>query len=156
VFKRKAKPPQVNISKLNKDFIKEKKMRKPDVVAILFLRNNGMAEIIYREPREGMFEINGKSYHERMDCRYFLTMGKDRYPLAVIPEWSLIPLGTEEFRKMPEERKFAELQDHVIKGIRNAEIVRQEGDQRKPLNAKTIVVLVIIGVIGLALLRSYI
>src|SRR3990167_5750774 len=78
-----------------KKVIDENKLKKPDRVAIMFLRNNGTAETYYLKSKNGMFEIDGKTYHERRDCVY--RIGKERVPLAIIPEWSLIPIGTERF-----------------------------------------------------------
>ncbi len=101
---------------------KSKDFKKPSLVAIIFLRNNGRAETMQLETRNGFFNIDKKTYHERRDCTW--VVGKDRIPLAIIPEWSLIPIGTKEWEDKPMLEKFNELQDHTLKGIRHAELVK--------------------------------
>ncbi len=116
---------------------RKNKLKKPNAVAVLYIRNNGIAEPMEVEVRDGFYNIYGKTYHENRACIY--RMGKDRTPLAVIPEWSLTPLGTKDWEDKDLQEKFGELQDHVLKGIRNAELVRMYGEQRKPLNMKAII-----------------
>ncbi len=101
---------------------KSKNFKKPTLIAVLFLRNNGRAETMQLETRNGFFNIAKKTYHERRDCTW--VVDKDRIPLAIIPEWSLIPLGTKEWEDKPMLEKFNELQDHTLKGIRHAELVK--------------------------------
>ena len=102
---------------------KTKNFKKPNLVAVLFLRNNGRAEALQLESKNGFFSIARKTYHERKDCTWIV--GKDRIPLAIIPEWSLIPLGTKEWQDKTMLEKFNELQDHTLKGIRHAELVKE-------------------------------
>ncbi len=69
--------------------------KKPNKVAVIFLRKNGTAEPIETEPKNGFFEMDGQTYHEREDCTYFF--GKDRIPLAVISEGGFIPFGNKKW-----------------------------------------------------------
>lgn len=130
------------------------KLKKPKMVAVVYLRNNGNADLLEVESKRGFFNINGRNYHERRDCTYTVT--KERLPLCVIEEDGLIPKGTNMWHVKEYEEKCAELQDHVLTGIRHAEQVRVEGRESKPMSTKTIVVWIIIAVIGFAVLRPYI
>lgn len=130
-----------------------KKLKKPNRVAVLFLRNNGRAEPMHLEVKQGFFNIAGRTYHENSDCIY--TMTKERIPLAIIPEWSLLPLGTKRWEDQTMQEKFAELQDHTLRGIRHAELVRAGDREGKKLNAKTIIGLVILLIVLFVVLRGY-
>ena len=81
------------------DFLKSKKLQKPDMVAVIYLRNNAIAEKMEVKSKRGFFSIAGKVYHENRDCIYSIVdkTTKKRIPLAIIPEWSLIPIGTKKF-----------------------------------------------------------
>ena len=98
------------------------KLKKSNQIAVLFLRDNGKADNMILEPRDGFFSINNRNYSVDNDCIFLL--GKNRIPLAIIPEWSLIPYGTKKWHEKDMLSKFAELQDHTLKGIRHAEYVR--------------------------------
>jgi hypothetical protein len=132
---------------------KTKKLKKGKV-AVLFLKNNGIAETHELESRRGFFNLYGKTYHERRDCVY--TMGKERYPLAIIPEWNVIPLGRKDWYDKAMQEKFSTLQDHVMKGIRHAERVRMEEKDGTGIKAKNIIVWAIAAAIVLAVLTGYI
>lgn len=123
-------------------------------VAILFLRNNGRAETYELEAKNGFFNINNQTYHEDRDCIY--SMGKERYPLAVIQEWSVVPIGRKVFEDKNIQEKFHIFEDHVMKGIRHAERVRSGEKEGMQLTGKTIVVIIIAVVIGIALLSQFI
>jgi len=113
----------------NKKFNK-RKFEKPGRVAVIYLRSNGTADTMIVESKKGFFNIEGRTYHEDGDCIY--SISKERIPLAIIPDWSLIPFGTKEWHDKSMLEKFANCQDHVIRGIRHAELVRM-GD-KEPMN----------------------
>ncbi len=131
------------------------KLKKPNKVAVLYLRVNGKAEPMEVESKNGFFSINGKTYHENRDCAYLL--GKEKHPLALIPEGNVTPLGKKSWEDKAMQEKFAILQDHVMKGIRHAERVRmgERGGDIK-FNAKTAVGLGIVAIIVIAVIMSYI
>lgn len=133
---------------------RKNKLKKPQMVAVVYLRNNGRAEPIEVESKKGFFTIYGKTYNEDRDCIYLL--GKDKTPLAIIPEWSLIPYGTKKWHDKEMLEKFAELQDHVLRGIRHAELVRMGNESGSKLNMKAIIGLIIAAIIGYAILSAYI
>jgi len=134
---------------------KKKKLNNPNKVAVIYLRNNRTAEPIEVETKNGMFQINGKAYDERKEC-IWVTTTKERYPLAVIHEDQIIPEGTQEWNEKSIQEKFAEFQDHVIKAIRHAELVR-EGYKDKKLNltTKQIIGYIIGAIIVTAIAVSY-
>ena len=118
----------------------KKRLKKTGKVAVLFLTNHNSAIPMELEPKNGFFTIRGKSYHEREDCTY--SISKDRIPLIIIQEWSLIPLGTKEWEDKPLRSKFLELQTHVMRGIRHAELVRLSGEKEgQKINIKMLILL---------------
>jgi len=131
-----------------------RKLQKPNTVAVLYLRNNGVAEPMEVEVKNGFIKIQGKTYHERADCKF--SMGKERTPLAIIPEWSLIPVGTKEWEDKEMKEKFAELQDHTLKGIRNAELVRMGESDGKKMDTKTMILLGIAAIVAVVIGINYI
>lgn len=139
---------------------KKKINKKPTMCAILFLRNNGKAEEMTVESKKGFFSIYGKTYHEHKDCIY--RLGKEGVPLAIIDEDSMMPLGTQRwYERHPNEsfidqmqRKFAELQDHVLRGIRNAELVKMGEKDKSKISGKAVVGMIILAVIGYAVLSG--
>lgn len=126
----------------------KRKLEKSHKVAILYLTKNGEAIPFELEPRNGFFTIRGKSYHEREDCSF--VMGKTRIPLAIINEASIIPEGNERWVEKDMKEKFLELQTHAMNGIRHAELVKIAGEGGKPINVKTVVLVIIGLIIGLA------
>ncbi len=131
------------------------KLFKKDIVkkgktAVLYLRNNGIAEPMEVESKKGFFNIKGKTYHEDRDCTYTIT--KDRIPLAIIPEWSMIPYGLKKWHDKSLIEKFSELEDHLLRGIRHAELVKMGDKENIKLNTKAMVVIGIIVIIGIAFL----
>ncbi len=106
----------------NKAFPKKDKFKKPNKVAVLYLRENGNAEPMDIDAKDGFYNIEGKTYHERSDCVY--TVGKERIPLAIIPERNMVAIGTKGWEDKAMQEKYSELQDHLLKGIRNAELVK--------------------------------
>lgn len=130
------------------------KIQKQKKVAVVFLKNDRTAVPMEVEPKNGFFNINGKTYHENRDCIY--TMTKDRIPLAIIPEWSMIPIGTKFWEDKDMLEKFAELQDHALKGIRHAELVKMgEKDGSRKVNMKVAFGILIMIIIGFVVFKSY-
>ncbi len=136
----------------SKHFNKDK-LKKSNKVAIVFLRNNGNAELLEQEAKSGFFTVNGKTYHERKDCTYTIT--KDRIPLILIKEWDIIPIGTKEWDDKEMRDKFSELENHVLKGIRYAELVKMGGGDENRLSTKQMIIYGIIAIVGIAILMNY-
>lgn len=130
-----------------------KKIEKEDKVAVIFLRNNRTAVPLEVKTKNGFFNINGKSYHEDRDCIY--SLGKERVPLAIIPEWSLVPVGTRDQEDKFMLEKFAEFQDHVMKAIRHAELVKMGGEDKKPLNPKVMIMIGLVVIVVYAVMSNY-
>ena len=136
-------------------FFSKDRLKKPSKVAVLYLRNNNNAELVETEPKDDIFYINNESYHVDNACVF--TVGKERIPLAIIAEWDLIPLGTKAWIDQPLRKKFSELERHVLKGIRNAELVKTlggRGDMK--LTTKQLIVYGIIALVIGAVLLNYV
>jgi len=136
-------------------FINKKKFKNSNKVAIIFLRNNGNADLLQKKAKNGFFTINEKQYHENNDCTYTVT--KDRIPLAIIREWDILPLGTKKWEDESMREKFAELEEHVLKGIRYAELVKSGGGGLdSKLSTKQIILWGLALLVGAILLVNYI
>lgn len=122
-------------------------------VAVLYLRESGIAELKYVKPNNGMFIVDGRYYHIVESCSY--SIGKKRIPLAIIPEWSFIPVSKKEYEIIL-GAKYQDAQMLIIKSLENAEIVKiqQEGDHKKPADSKLIIGILIAAVIGLFVLNK--
>jgi hypothetical protein len=128
----------------------EKKLIKKHKVAVLYLTKNGEARPLELEPKNGFFTIKGKAYHEREDCTW--VMGKQRIPLAIIPEGEIIPMGKEQWQEKNIKEKFLEVQTHAMKGIRHAELVKLSGEENKGgITAKGAILIGIMVIIGIAI-----
>ncbi len=133
----------------------KRKLKNQKKVAVLYLRDSGNAETYEIEPKQGFFSIRGKTYHERRDCTY--VMGKERFPLAIIPESNMVPIGKKEWYEKSLQETFSNLQDHLIKGLRHAERVRMgESNLDKQLNMKQVIVWGLLGIIVVAVLVGYV
>lgn len=130
------------------------KFQKLKKVAVIYLRENGNAEPMELESKNGFFHIEGRTYHERRDCIY--TVGKERIPLAIIPEWSMTPLGTKQWDEKLMQEKFSEVQDHLLKGIRHAELVRMGEKDGMNINVKKAIGIGIIVLVAIVIIVSYI
>lgn len=122
-------------------------------VAVLLLREGGVGDLKYVRPDNGMFIVQGHYYHIIDSCIF--NIGKKRIPLAVIPEWSFIPLSKKDFgARMGEQEQSA--QKLIIKSLENAEIVKINSEfapKDKP-NGKLIVWILIAGVVGIYVLSK--
>jgi len=147
---RKKKKGKLNV--FQKKFKPGRFKGKAKKVAVIYLRNDGNAEAMELATKKGFFNIDGRTYHIRRDCVY--TMTKDRIPLAIIPEWSLVPIGTYEFEHQPMQIKFAEFQDHTLQAIRHAELVRGGGSGIGKLDKKVVIIGLICLIAG-AILMNY-
>ena len=131
---------------------KENKIKNGEV-AVLYLRNSGHGEFKYVKPENNMFVINDKYYHQKEACVY--TIGKKRTPLAVIPEWSFIPITRDKHGELLGV-EMQEAQTQAIKAMETVEIVRRGDDgsnkKKKSADAKTIVIIVIVAIIAIAVL----
>ncbi len=135
-------------------FFSKDKLKKPDRVAVIYLRNNGRGELLECQTRGGFFEVGGKKYHEDKDCVYTVT--KDRIPLLIVREWDMTPLGTKKRDDETMHEKFADLEQHVLKGIRQAELVKTGGGLEGNISRKQVVIYVIIAIVLGALAISFI
>ncbi len=134
------------------NLFRKEKFKKPNKVGVIFLRKNGTAEPMEKETKNGFFEIDGQTYHERSDCTYFF--GKNRIPMAVISEGGFIPLGTTKWYERSMLDKFHEAQDHLLRGIRHAELVRVGGVGVSP-NVKKMIGLGLLILVVLVVLFNY-
>ncbi len=136
------------IKTFNKD-----KLKKPNKAGVVLLRSNGNADLMEVETRNGFFTIEGKVYHEDRHCVYTIT--KDRIPLLIVRDWDLIPIGTKKWDDDPMREKFAELEQHVLKGIRQAELVKSGVGIDSKLTPKQMILWGLAALVGVILLTNF-
>lgn len=132
----------------------KKKFKKPSKVGVIYLRNNGNVDLMQVETRNGFFNVDGKPYHEDRDCVY--RTSKDKIPLLIVREWDLIPLGTKKWEDDSMREKFAELEQHVLKGIRVAELVKTGGGLDGKFTPKQMILWGLVILVGVVILVNYI
>ena len=137
----------------SKHFSKDK-IKKANRVGVVYLRSNGNVNLLEVETINGSFSINGKPFHEDRDCVYTLT--KDRIPLMIVREWDMIPLGTKKWVDDTMKEKFAELEQHVLKGIRAAELVKIGGGIESKLTTKQMILWGLVILVGGIILVNFI
>jgi len=120
-----------------------KKKEKKKQMAILFLRSSGKAEVIYTEPKHGMYEIEGVNYHERYGTDWELKEGFKTKKVKIIPEWGMYPLGNADYLKQLRADE-AGVQYDMIRAIQTAETVRLSEERgNKKINPKVAVLVII-------------
>ena len=137
----------------SKTFNKDK-LKKSTKVAVIYLRNNGNADLIEVETRNGFFSIEGKPYHEERDCIYTIT--KDRIPLMIQREWDIIPLGTKKWDDDSMREKFSEVSQHLLRGIKNAAFVRTGGGFEGKLTPKQLILWGLVALVGVIIIMNFI
>ena len=162
----KVKPPEVIVEPKKEDKKKKKnktwwgktlnkdKLKKMNKVGVIYLRNNGNADLMELETRNGNFSIDGNQYNEDKDCVYTIT--KDRLPLIIIREWDLIPIGTKKWSDDNMREKFSNLSQHVIKGIKNAELVKAGGGSDSKLTPKQLILWGLAALVGVIIIMNFI
>jgi len=127
---------------------KTKKSEEP----VLFLRNNGVAQIMFISPKANMYEIEGRNYHQRFGCDWELKEGFKNKKIKIIPEWGMYPLGNSDYISELKVED-SQIQYDMIHAIQNAETVRYlEEKKGTKLNPK----LVVIGIIALIVVGYFI
>lgn len=137
----------------NKKFNKNK-LKKSTKVAIVFLRTNANVDLLQKETKNGFFSVGTETYHVDKDCIFTLT--KDRIPLMVVREWDIIALGTKKWEDEDMREKFKTLETHVLKGIRNAELVKTGGERDSgTITIKQAILFGIVGIVLVAVFLNY-
>lgn len=137
---------------------KKKSLKKPQRIAVLYLRKNNAGEVMDVDTNKGFFDIAGKTYHVSRDCLY--TLGKERIPLAIIEEDGLIPKGNADFYARLNDinaldKMNARYQNLVLQAIRHAELVKYQTQEKGKINPKVAIGLAIGAIIAYALFRNY-
>jgi len=124
-------------------------------VAVMYLRNSGIAELRYVKPENDFFVVDGHYYHIDESCYY--SIGKKRIPMAIIPEWSFTPLSRKAYGEVLQADS-QHAQKLIIKALENAEIVkinRDDGKEKGKLNPKTAIIIVILIIVAIAVLPKF-
>lgn len=144
----------VDLSKKDYKIKEDTKKIKEGEVCVLYLRESGTSEFKYVRPQNGMFIVDGRYYHIKSSCIH--TIGKKRIPLAVIPEWSFIPLSKTDYAEVLGANE-QDAQMLIIKSLENAEVVKiqRENEPAKKQDPKLVIWIIIAGVVALYFLQKY-
>jgi hypothetical protein len=138
------KPQKKKIFKLPL-FVKSKvgKKKYTNHALVVFLRRNREIDLKYTEIYNNVISIENKFYDARADCYY--TYGKERVPTLILPEWSLVPIGTKDYQDAVKEGTTTDGQDIIIEGFERKEIGRKKGTG---IELKHIIIIVIVALVA--------
>ena len=139
-----------------KRIFKKNEIKKDGTVAVMLLHPTTDATLHYIETeKDGSFKIEEETYHVNEHCLYSLKHKKERYPLCLLPTWSMIPIGTQAWFELSQERRGHELERMIIQSIKKEEIVKEDGQKKKSkISGKTLWLIIGIVVLGYFLLKS--
>lgn len=143
----KGKKPKFSLPNWIKTKIGKKKYKNHALV--IYLRRNREVELKFVEIENDTVSVDGKYYDARVDCYY--TYGKSRFPTLVLPEWSLRPLGTEDYQKALARGETVDAQDITIKAHERMEASKPKGIKMSP---QAIVILVIVAIVAVYLIST--
>lgn len=92
-----------------------RKIYKKKKILIFLLKNQRTIEPIVGNLINGLIEIEGRYYTGSPD---FTFLYKGKIPCAVIPEWSLNPVGTKDYYEAVEKKMTIDPQVTVIRAMR--------------------------------------
>lgn len=85
---------------------------------VFLLKTNRDIEIKVAPIINGMIIINERYYDARADC-FFMYKG---IPAILLPEWSLEPIGTQDYYKAIKDKELANAQQVIIRAIETKEM----------------------------------
>lgn len=110
-----------------------------DKVLVMLLKTNRAVQPVTAKINNGIIDVNGKYY----DCSHaFIYLWLNKYPCIILPEWSLIPIGTKDYFDAMEEGNKADAQTIIIRMIEN-----KENMERNKMPSKMVWWLLIGGII---------
>lgn len=137
-------------------FFKKEKVKKEGKVAVMLLHKTTDATVDYIDvEQDGSFEVLGEQYHINEHCLYNLKFKKDRYPLCILPTWTMIPIGTKAWFELSQERRGHELERIILNAIKKEEAIKMDdGKKKNKMSAKTIWIILAVVVGGYIFLKS--
>ncbi len=135
-------------------FFNKDKLQKSNKVAVVYLLDNHLADFMELDTIDGKFKINNQEYHVDKDCMF--TTRKDRIPLVIIREWDIVPLGTKKWEDETMRIKFSELEKHVLRGIKNAELYKVGDNNPMKITGKQMILWGLAALIVGAVVINYI
>ncbi len=117
---------------------RQRALAKKNRLLVILLRTNRSIELKTTKIIDGLIQFDGKFYQATTD---FVYLYRGRIPSIVLPEWSLIPVGTKDYYDASKAGAIADPQKVIIKAIQAAEPQATKG-----LAGKSLIWIVIIGV----------
>lgn len=109
-----------------------KNLAKKQKVLVCLLGTNRSAKFITATVKDEMIWINGIMHQCTMDFVYLMD---GKWPMVVLPEWSLVPIGTKDYYdKYDANTASAAAERIIIRAIESAEVM-----DKKKLSGKTII-----------------
>lgn len=117
-----------------KKIFKKNKMNKEGKVTVILLHPSTDADIHYVdiENELGDFHIGKEKYNVNEHCVYSLVHKKVRYPMCILPTWTMVPIGTKSWFELGQERRGHELEVIILNAIKKEEALKAEEIKKKP------------------------
>lgn len=115
---------------------KLKKPHKTNRIVVHLLKINRNSTNVVAEIQDGMIKVNDKVHHCSTDFVYMLD---GKYPEIILPEWSLMPIGTKDYYDAIENKQAGvDAQTVIIRAMERAEI-----ESKKKLSGKVLIFILI-------------
>jgi len=113
-------------------------------VLIVLLKTNRAIHTMTAEIREGMIVVNGVPHSCSTD---FVYLWHGKYPAIILPEWSLVPIGTAEYYTRKDSGEKSDAATTIIKMIERKDLIGG-----KALGGKNMIWLIIGAIVVLYLI----
>lgn len=120
----------------------QKTIAKKNTVQVVYLRTNQNMEFKVCPIINGAVIIDKKKIHTASSDFIYLYKGK--VPTLIVPEWSLIPIGTKEFYDAVKNKQIADPQTIIIRALEAAEAI----NAKKPFKISIILIILAIAAGG--------
>ena len=111
--------------------------QKNKILVFLLKSNRGIVPTI-GQMSDGMVYIGDKVHNASLD---FIWLYKYKIPALVIPEWSLVPIGTKDYYEAVDKNKIIDPQTIIIRAIE----AKESEMSKKILSGKFLLWIVLVG-----------
>ncbi len=134
---------------------KKNKIKKKGVVLVWLLHANTEATHNYIEVEDdGDFMVGDDKYNVNEHCMYHTKEKGIYYPTCFLPTWSMVPIGTQAWFELSQERRGHELERIILRAIKKEEAVKDDDKKKgKAWSAKTIWLIIGACVVGYFVLK---
>lgn len=134
---------------------KKNKMKKDGKVMLVLLHPNTDATISYIDTeKDGSFKVQDETYHVNEHCIYSLKHKRDRFPMCILPTWSMVPIGNRTWFELSQERRGHELERIILNAIKKEEVLKDDEKKKKGLGGGKLWIIIGVIIVGYFILKS--